>query len=108
MNRISRANRANRGHCALTILCAALLLVAATRAACSSAYTIDTTIPLAGGCPAPDRQSLSLAAPLAPRWSTALPTAAPILTVAQPSPKSPAPSRNRSARGPAQRAPHST
>jgi len=62
----------------------ALALVAASRATCAGAYTIDTTIPLAAGCPQPDRQLISLAWPLSPRWSTALPTAAPILSVAPP------------------------
>jgi hypothetical protein len=62
----------------------ALVLVAASRATCVGAYTIDTTIPFAAGCPQPDRQLMSLTSPLSPRWSTALPTAAPILSVAPP------------------------
>jgi len=36
-------------------------------------YSVDSTIPLAGGCPQPNRWNLSLAAPLDRRWSTALP-----------------------------------
>ena len=36
-------------------------------------YTVDSTIPQAGGCPQPNRWNLSLAAPLNRRWSTALP-----------------------------------
>ena len=36
-------------------------------------YTVDSTMPLAGGCPQPNRWNLSLAAPLDRRWSTALP-----------------------------------
>jgi hypothetical protein len=67
---------------ALTICMGALFLLSVTRDASASTYTVDTTIPSTGGCPQPDRLNLSLAAPLSPRWSTALPTAAPILTVA--------------------------
>jgi hypothetical protein len=69
---------------ALSLASVALLIVAVMRPAPTGAYTIDTTIPTAGGCPQPDRQNISLAAPLSPRWSTALPTAQPILTVAPP------------------------
>ena len=36
-------------------------------------YTVDSTIPLAGGCSQANRWNLSLAAPLDRRWSTALP-----------------------------------
>ena len=67
---------------AFTICLAALFLAAATRSTSANGYTVDTTIPSAGGCPQPDRQNLTLASPLSPRWSTALPTAQPILTVA--------------------------
>jgi hypothetical protein len=47
-------------------------------------YTADSTIPQAGGCPQPNRWSLSLAAPLNRRWSTAMTTllSPTILTVA--------------------------
>ena len=65
-----------------TICMAALFLAAATRCTSANGYTVDTTIPSAGGCPQPDRQNFSIAIPLSPRWSTALPTAQPILTVA--------------------------
>lgn len=66
---------------AFTICIIAVFLLGATRSA-PGGYTVDTTIPLAGGCPQSDRQNLAISSPLAPRWSTALPTAAPILTVA--------------------------
>ncbi len=66
------------------IATAALFLLLVTRTASTSGYTVDTTIPQAGGCPQPDRQNLSTASPLSPRWSTSLPTAQPILTVAPP------------------------
>jgi hypothetical protein len=65
-----------------TICLAALFLLGVTRGTSASGYTVDTTIPLEGGCPQPDRLNLSLAYPLSPRWSTALPTAQPILTLA--------------------------
>lgn len=46
-------------------------------------YLLDTTVPQTGGCPAYDRWSLSLAAPLSRRWSTSLPLAPQtVLTVA--------------------------
>ena len=46
-------------------------------------YTTDSTVPLAGGCPQPNRWNLSLASPLNRRWSTTLPlTSTTILTVA--------------------------
>jgi hypothetical protein len=46
-------------------------------------YTTDSTVPLAGGCPQPNRWNLSLASPLNRRWSTSLPlTSTTILTVA--------------------------
>lgn len=64
------------------ICIASLFLISATRCVSANAYSVDNTIPTAGGCPQPDRQNLSLASPLSPRWSTALPTAQPILTVA--------------------------
>ena len=47
-------------------------------------YTVDSTIPQAGGCPQPNRWNLSPAAPLNRRWSTALPAllSPTILTIA--------------------------
>lgn len=46
------------------------------------AYVFDTTIPSAGGCPQPDRWSLSLADPLSRQWSTSLPLAPPTIVTA--------------------------
>jgi|HubBroStandDraft_6_1064221.scaffolds.fasta_scaffold00274_30 hypothetical protein len=67
----------------VSVICLAVIfLFAATRDSAASGYTVDTTIPLAGGCPQADRMNISLASPLSPRWSTSLPTAQPILTVA--------------------------
>ena len=68
----------------LAIVSISLIIAAVTKPLSTGAYTIDTTIPTAGGCPQPDRHDISLAAPLSPRCSTALPTAQPILTVAPP------------------------
>src|SRR5579863_220204 len=48
------------------------------------AYVFDTTIPSAGGCPQPDRWSLSLANPLTRQWSTSLPLAPPTIITAAP------------------------
>jgi hypothetical protein len=45
-------------------------------------YSIDSTIPQGGGCPSNDRQNLSISTPLNRRWSTSLPLAPTILTVA--------------------------
>ena len=59
-----------RALAAATIL---LLLFPATSGAVAFPYTVDSTIPLAGGCPQPNRWNLSPAAPLNRRWSTALP-----------------------------------
>jgi hypothetical protein len=49
-----------------------LLFSSATSGAGAFPYTVDSTMPLAGGCPQPNRWNLSLAAPLDRRWSTAL------------------------------------
>jgi hypothetical protein len=61
-----------------------LFSFSATSGAGAFPYAVDSTIPLAGGCPQPNRWNLSVGAPLNRRWSTAqpalqLPT---ILTVA--------------------------
>jgi Matrixin len=69
---------------ALAIATIVLFFFSATSGAGALPYTVDSTIPLAGGCPQPNRWNLSLATPLNRRWSTAqpalqLPT---ILTVA--------------------------
>jgi hypothetical protein len=45
-------------------------------------YVAQSTIPLGGGCPQPDRWNLSVSSPLNPRWSTSLsPMNTTILTV---------------------------
>jgi hypothetical protein len=69
---------------ALAIATIVLFFFSATSGSGALPYTVDSTIPLAGGCPQPNRWNLSLATPLNRRWSTAqpalqLPT---ILTVA--------------------------
>ena len=47
-----------------------------------NAYVFDTTVPSPGGCPQPDRWSLSTANPLSRRWSTMLPLAPPTIITA--------------------------
>lgn len=69
---------------ALALATIAVFFLSATSGASAFPYTVDSRIPLAGGCPQPNRWNLSLAAPPNRRWSTAqpalqLPT---ILTVA--------------------------
>ena len=60
-----------------------VFLVAAVHTPNAFSYTTDSTVPLAGGCPQPNRWNLSLASPLNRRWSTSLPlTSTSILTVA--------------------------
>jgi len=66
-----------------TIVTAALFLLSMTTGAPVNAYLADSTVPQAGGCPAPDHFNLSTASPLSRQWSTSLsisPTT--ILTVA--------------------------
>src|SRR5271154_2078922 len=58
---------------ALAIATIVLFFFSTTSGASALPYTVDSTIPLAGGCPQPNRWNLSLAAPLDRRWSTALP-----------------------------------
>ena len=66
---------------ALATLC--LLISAAISTPNAFSYTTDSTVPLAGGCPQPNRWNLTLASPLNRRWSTSLPlTSTTILTVA--------------------------
>ena len=50
-----------------------LFFFSTTSGAGAFPYTVDSTIPSAGGCPQPNRWNLSLAAPLNRRWSTAQP-----------------------------------
>lgn len=61
---------------------ACLLLLATAFAPITQSYTVDSTVPEAGGCPQPDRWNLSLAMPLNREWSTAIPSSGAILTVA--------------------------
>jgi hypothetical protein len=55
-----------------TIAVLVLFLVANISGTEASGYVEDTTVPLGGGCPQPDRWNLSLASPLNRRWSTSL------------------------------------
>jgi hypothetical protein len=61
-----------------------MLMFSAISQAGAPPYTVDSTIPLNGGCPQPNRWNLSTGAPLNRRWSTALPAllSPTILTVA--------------------------
>jgi len=45
-------------------------------------YVVETTVPQAQACPAPDRWNLSAASPIQLQWSTSLASAQQILTVA--------------------------
>jgi len=66
-----------------TVALIALFLFSTLRAPEAFSYSTDSTIPLAGGCPQPDRWNLSLASPMNRRWSTSLsPAGITILTVA--------------------------
>src|ERR1700722_11270314 len=66
---------------ALAALC--LLIFTAVHTPDAFSYTTDSTVPLGGGCPQPNRWNLSLASPLNRRWSTSLPlTSTTILTAA--------------------------
>lgn len=56
-------------------LMAASLLAAPMAVPIAGAYVFDTTVPSAGGCPQPDRWTLSIGAPLSRQWSTSLPLA---------------------------------
>jgi hypothetical protein len=65
-----------------TIAVLVLFLVANISGTEASGYVADTTVPLGGGCPQPDRWNLSLASPLNRRWSTSLsPAHTTVLTV---------------------------
>ncbi|MGH9745865.1 MAG: matrixin family metalloprotease [Candidatus Acidiferrales bacterium] len=66
-----------------TIATLVLFLLSAVQVPEALSYSTDSTVPLAGGCPQPDRWNLSLASPLNRRWSTSLSTiGVTILTVA--------------------------
>ena len=69
---------------ALALATIVLFFLSATSGTGAFPYTVDSTIPLAGGCPQPNRWNLSLEAPLNRRWSTAQPAllSPTILTVA--------------------------
>ena len=69
---------------ALTAATILALMFSAISQAGALPYTVDSTIPQAGGCPQPNRWNLSPAAPLNRRWSTALPAllSPTILTIA--------------------------
>ncbi len=68
---------------ALASVTMVLFFFSATSGAAAFPYTVDSTMPLAGGCPQPNRWNLSLAAPLNRRWSTAQPAQLPtMITVA--------------------------
>ena len=58
---------------ALALATIVLFSFSATSGAGAFPYTVDYTIPLAGGCPQANRWNLSVAAPLNRRWSTAQP-----------------------------------
>ncbi|HTP43912.1 MAG TPA: matrixin family metalloprotease [Candidatus Acidoferrum sp.] len=63
----------------------ALVVLSSLRPQEAFSYAADSTVPLAGGCPQPDRWNLSLTSPISRRWSTSLsPTANSILTTAAP------------------------
>jgi hypothetical protein len=69
----------------ITLATLCLFLFAAVHPTGVFSYTIDSTVPLAGGCPQPNRWNLSLPSPLNRRWSTSLPlTTVTVLTVAAP------------------------
>jgi Matrixin len=66
-----------------TLAVLVIFLLAAIRVPDALAYTTDSTVPQAGGCPQPDRWNPSLATPLNLRWSTSLsPAGITILTAA--------------------------
>jgi Matrixin len=68
---------------ALTSTTLCLFLFCSVQIPDALSYTTDSTVPLAGGCPQPNRWNLSLASPLNRRWSTSLLlTGVTILTVA--------------------------
>jgi hypothetical protein len=64
----------------IALMCTAIAAFAATQPARS--YIVETTIPLAAGCPAPNRWNPSAAAPLQLQWSTSLPYPPVVITTA--------------------------
>ncbi len=69
-----------RGTLAWSIGISVLAVISAWPVARS--YVVETTVPLAQGCPAPDSWNLSSASPTQLQWSTSLASAQQILTVA--------------------------
>ena len=68
---------------ATTLITVALFLLGTFTSPSVSGYSVDTTVPSGGGCPALDRWNLSVSQPLNRRWSTSLPLApATLVTVA--------------------------
>jgi hypothetical protein len=68
---------------AMTSILLVVFLNAATTENMALGYVAQSTIPLAGGCPQPDRWNLSVSAPLNRQWSTSLsPMFTTVLTVA--------------------------
>lgn len=68
---------------ATALATAAMFFLATFGSPSVSGYSVDTTAPSGGGCPALDRWNLSVSQPLNRRWSTSLPQApATLLTVA--------------------------
>jgi Matrixin len=68
---------------AVAVMISALFLMATIADPSARGYSVDTTIPLAGGCPRPDLWGLSIGSPLDRQWSTSLPLSpATILTAA--------------------------
>ena len=67
----------------ITLATLFLFVLSSVQVPAAFSYTTDSTAPLAGGCPQPNRWNLSLASPLNRRWSTSLLlTGVTILTVA--------------------------
>jgi len=70
---------------AIAMIAAVLIAMTPVGAPPAQAYSMDSTAPQAGGCPALDRWNLSIGSPLNRRWSTSLPTApATLVTAAGP------------------------
>jgi hypothetical protein len=64
----------------IALMCITIAAFAATQSAHS--YIVETTTPLAAGCPAPNRWNASAAAPLQLQWSTSLPYPPVVMTSA--------------------------
>jgi len=64
--------------------CALALIAAASILPIARSYVVETTVPQAAACPAPDRFNLSSSTPTQLQWSTSLASDSEILTVAPP------------------------